>query len=161
MNNSARPHGPRPQAFRSGGSAAAEKAARNILPAKIPRNPLKSLDSDERIQGNPSFSNPQNRGYLQRNGQEPRKPKRDRLDSQRGPLPRRGQTGSIQMQSACAGAATACARVPIALDWTADCLRLPVARQGGMSRLKRLSLRAQFLRLHPASACGSPVAPLR
>jgi hypothetical protein len=30
---------------------------------KNPRNPLISLDSDERIQGNPSFSNPQNRGF--------------------------------------------------------------------------------------------------
>jgi hypothetical protein len=29
-----------------------------FLSAKIPRNPLKMLDSDERIQGNPSFSNP-------------------------------------------------------------------------------------------------------
>jgi hypothetical protein len=29
---------------------------------------LKSLDSDERIQGNPSFSNPQNLGFSQRNG---------------------------------------------------------------------------------------------
>jgi hypothetical protein len=30
---------------------------------KIHRNPLKSLDSDEGIQGNPSFSNPQKRGF--------------------------------------------------------------------------------------------------
>jgi hypothetical protein len=30
--------------------------------AKIPCNPLKRLDSDERIQGNPSFSNPHKRG---------------------------------------------------------------------------------------------------
>jgi hypothetical protein len=29
-----------------------------IFPPKIARNPLISLNSDERIQGNPSFSNP-------------------------------------------------------------------------------------------------------
>jgi hypothetical protein len=46
----------------SGGSHAADKGARNICPAKNPRNPLISLDSDERIQGNPRKSNPQNRG---------------------------------------------------------------------------------------------------
>ena len=32
------------------------------FPPFFPRNPLISLDSDERIQGNPSFSNPRNRG---------------------------------------------------------------------------------------------------
>jgi hypothetical protein len=34
-----------------------EGAIKNLTP-KVARNPLKSLDSDERIQGNPSFSNP-------------------------------------------------------------------------------------------------------
>jgi hypothetical protein len=34
-----------------------EETAMKIRSAKIRRNPLKSLDSDERIQGNPSFSN--------------------------------------------------------------------------------------------------------
>src|ERR1700722_10728396 len=43
--------------------------------AKIQRNPLKNLDSDERIQGNPRKSNPHNRGFSQRNGGPPRKPK--------------------------------------------------------------------------------------
>jgi hypothetical protein len=33
------------------------KRAREIFSAKIQCNPLKRLDSDERIQGNPSFSN--------------------------------------------------------------------------------------------------------
>jgi hypothetical protein len=37
---------------------------------------LKSLDSDERIQGNPRESNPQKRGCLKRNGCRSRKPKR-------------------------------------------------------------------------------------
>jgi hypothetical protein len=41
------------------------KASRKILLAKNPRNPLKSLVSGERIQGNPRKSNPQERG-LQR-----------------------------------------------------------------------------------------------
>jgi hypothetical protein len=50
---------------------------------------------------------------------------------------------------------------PVAIASADECLRLPVARQGGMSRLKRLSLRAPFVRLHSALACGSPVAPLR
>jgi hypothetical protein len=34
-----------------------EEEQRNFF-VKIPRNPLKRLISDERIQGNPSFSNP-------------------------------------------------------------------------------------------------------
>jgi hypothetical protein len=42
---------------------------------KIPRNPLKRFDSDERIQGNPSFSNPQKRGLSRSNGLRPRKSK--------------------------------------------------------------------------------------
>ena len=35
--------------------------ATKILSPKFPRKPLKRLNSDERIQGNPSFSNPQKR----------------------------------------------------------------------------------------------------
>ena len=41
-----------------------------------PRNPLKSINSDEKIQGNPRKSNPHNRGSSQRNGDEPRNPNR-------------------------------------------------------------------------------------
>ena len=44
--------------------------------AKIPRNSLISLDSDERIQGNPRKSNPQKRGFSRQKGREPRKSKR-------------------------------------------------------------------------------------
>jgi hypothetical protein len=40
-----------------------EKAPRKNPPRFIPSNPLKSLDSDERIQGNPSESNALNRGF--------------------------------------------------------------------------------------------------
>src|ERR1700722_11062519 len=57
------------------------KRAEKKFPRFKPRNPLKSLDSDERIQGNPRESNPHERGSSQRNGQGPRKPKRiDRTD---------------------------------------------------------------------------------
>jgi hypothetical protein len=49
---------------RSHGSGAGAKGREKFLSAKIPRNPLKMLDSDERIQGNPSLSNPQNHGFL-------------------------------------------------------------------------------------------------
>jgi hypothetical protein len=41
---------------------------------------LISLDSDERIQGNPRKSNLSNRGFSQRNGDEPRKPKPGQLN---------------------------------------------------------------------------------
>jgi hypothetical protein len=51
-----------------------------FLSAKIPCNPLKRLDSDERIQGNPSFSNPHKLGFSRSNGQRPRKPKTARSD---------------------------------------------------------------------------------
>jgi hypothetical protein len=59
---------------------ARRQKARDFLLAKIQRNPLKMLDSDERIQGNPSFSNPHKQGFSRPNGQEPRKPKSGRLD---------------------------------------------------------------------------------
>jgi hypothetical protein len=39
---------------------------------------LISLDSDERIQGNPRKSNTQNMGFSQQNGEAPRKPKSGR-----------------------------------------------------------------------------------
>jgi hypothetical protein len=50
---------------------------RNKRSAFFVYNPLKRLDSDERIQGNPRESNPHNRGLSPRNGPLPRKPKRD------------------------------------------------------------------------------------
>jgi hypothetical protein len=40
-----------------GGSPQGAKAIGKNLPRQIPRNLLKSLDSDERIQGNPKQSN--------------------------------------------------------------------------------------------------------
>jgi ABC-type oligopeptide transport system ATPase subunit len=85
-----RPHAPVP-ASRHGRSA--EKNFARFMPG----NPLISLDSDERIQGNPRKSNPHDRRFSQRNDQGPRKPKR--TDRCRGPLPRRSQTDSIQRQS--------------------------------------------------------------
>src|ERR1700728_2010284 len=60
MNNPALPHGlDRRRPFRA--PIATEKGASKIHLAKIPRNPLISLDSDERIQGNPRKSNAPNR----------------------------------------------------------------------------------------------------
>jgi hypothetical protein len=67
--------------FRSGASQRQGEGARKNFPRVKPRNPLKSLDSDERIQGNPRQSKAHERRPSQRNGQEPRKPKRiDRTD---------------------------------------------------------------------------------
>jgi hypothetical protein len=51
-------------ALRTPGKRAEKKYSRFKL-----RNPLKNLDSDERIQGNPRKSNAHERGPSQRNGQ--------------------------------------------------------------------------------------------
>ena len=83
------------QSHRSG---RAGTRAREISLSEDPSQPLIRLDSDERIQGNPSFSNPQNLGFSQRNGDVPRKPKPGRRTASRPP-PRRSQTDSIQMHS--------------------------------------------------------------
>jgi hypothetical protein len=40
-----------------------KESARKNVSAKIPYNPLKRLDSDERIQGNPRKSNTHKRGF--------------------------------------------------------------------------------------------------
>jgi hypothetical protein len=53
MAGGAKPRGPARAAL-----DAQEAETKNPAP-KIARNTLKRLDSDERIQGNPSFSNPQ------------------------------------------------------------------------------------------------------
>jgi hypothetical protein len=62
----AKPSAPAP--LGSTGSSATKK--RSEL---FPHNPLKSLDSDERIQGNPRESNPDKRALSSRKGDEPRK----------------------------------------------------------------------------------------
>src|ERR1700749_1925325 len=54
------------------------RGGREKFSPQKPRNPLKSLDSDERIQGNPRESKAHKRGSSRRNGQVPRKPKRGR-----------------------------------------------------------------------------------
>src|ERR1700759_812964 len=51
------------------------KKREKIFPAKILCNPLISLDSDERIQGNPRESKAHNRAVCPRKGREPRNPK--------------------------------------------------------------------------------------
>jgi hypothetical protein len=50
----------------------------NFIFSKIQRNPLKRLDSDERIQRNPSFSNPLFSPFSPWNADRPRKSKPDR-----------------------------------------------------------------------------------
>ncbi len=74
MNNCALPQSPRLEPIRPGRRAGAKGRAK-FFSAKIPRNPLKRLISDERIQGNPSFSNPQERGLSPRDRRRPRKSK--------------------------------------------------------------------------------------
>jgi hypothetical protein len=54
----------------------AKKARRKKLPAKIPCNALISLDSVERIQGNPRESNVHNLGFLPWNGLRQENPNR-------------------------------------------------------------------------------------
>jgi hypothetical protein len=46
--------------------------------SKIRRKPLKMLDSHERIQGNPSFSNPLNKAFRPKGGPVQEKPNRER-----------------------------------------------------------------------------------
>src|SRR5579863_7092854 len=61
-----------PLGFRS----APPESARKISSRKNPHNPLKSLDSDERIQRNPRQSKAHQRGSSRQNGEVPRKPKK-------------------------------------------------------------------------------------
>jgi hypothetical protein len=58
------------------GASNARRGFKKNYPRAKPRNPLISLDSDERIQGNPRKSNSRQLGFSQRNGRDPRKPKR-------------------------------------------------------------------------------------
>jgi hypothetical protein len=75
---------PRPQASVPARGSCKGKSARNYFPRFKPRNPLKSLDSDERIQGNPRQSNAHERVFWQRNGHKPRKSKPNTLSAIRG-----------------------------------------------------------------------------
>jgi hypothetical protein len=76
------------------------KRLEKFLSEKIQHNPLKMLDSDERIQGNPSLSNPHKRGFPRPNGQSPRKPKRaDPTERRSLLLGEKSRTDSIQMRS--------------------------------------------------------------
>jgi hypothetical protein len=74
------------------------RSAAKIFSALYPCNPLISLNPDERIQGNPSFSNGHWRGGSQRNGGRPRKPKS--ADERANHGRKRGLTGSIAKRSA-------------------------------------------------------------
>ena len=75
MNNSRLSREARPRPLGLSGFPWREEREKNYS-AKIPRNPLKSLDSDEGIQGNPRKSSAFGRGFSRRNGDRPRKPKR-------------------------------------------------------------------------------------
>jgi hypothetical protein len=66
MNDPALPHGSIVES-RSGASVSTEKGGEKFSPLK-PRNPLKSLDSHERIQGNPRESKAQKRGLRSKTG---------------------------------------------------------------------------------------------
>jgi hypothetical protein len=56
MNNPAPSAGQEPRAPRHhSGAANGTESAEKKFPRFMPRNPLKSLDSDERIQGNPTL----------------------------------------------------------------------------------------------------------
>ena len=59
------------------------------FPLKIARNPLISLDSDERIQGNPRKSNPHNRRFSAPKQPRPRQSKLAYRPAYRGPIPAR------------------------------------------------------------------------
>ena len=74
MNNPALPQA-KTAGSRSGVSAPTDKEREKFFPPKA-RKPLKSLDSDERIQGNPRQSNTYQQGSSQRNGQGQENPKR-------------------------------------------------------------------------------------
>jgi hypothetical protein len=75
-----------------------DKSARKNYPLKISCNPLISIDSDERIQGNPRKSNPQNLGFSQPNRDVQENP--NRVDDRRRARCREGaKPDSIQMHS--------------------------------------------------------------
>jgi hypothetical protein len=85
--------------------------ARKYFLALFARNPLKSLDSDERIQGNPRKSNPQKWGRLRRNRDGPRKPKTDRPRTQ-PPQRQARPSGPTDPRNARSNAAPARGHVP-------------------------------------------------
>jgi hypothetical protein len=75
MNNRPLPQG-KILGCRSHGSGATAKGREKFLSAKIRRNPLISLDPDERIQGNPRNSNPQNWGLCSKTAMVQENPNR-------------------------------------------------------------------------------------
>jgi hypothetical protein len=79
------------------GAFATTKAPWKNLLLKISCNSLISLDPDERIQGNPSFYNPQNLGFSQRNGTFQENP--NRVDERASRPVEKEPADSIQMHS--------------------------------------------------------------
>jgi hypothetical protein len=86
MNNSALPYG----LDRRSRCGATGKGGRKIFRTKTPHNPLKSLDSDERIQGNPRKSKAQKRGLQTETPKRQENPNLSRLTD----LSARRQDGS-------------------------------------------------------------------
>src|ERR1700733_5231128 len=75
MTNSALLHA-KPLGAHSADTPPKARGRANFFPARISCNPLISLVSDERIQGNPSFSNSQEPWVSRPKGHVPRKSKR-------------------------------------------------------------------------------------
>jgi hypothetical protein len=76
------------------GASCGEKGRENFFPEKNPRNLLISLDSDERIQGNPRKSNTGKPENSQQNGHPPRKSKRTDRIRGKPAAPSRTRSGS-------------------------------------------------------------------
>jgi hypothetical protein len=117
------PHRPEPELPSGAVPTKGEPREKSLRP--MPRNPLISLDSDERIQANPRQSNPHERGPSQRKAVDPRKPKTagDRPPKARDPLHPNATRFSAyeRLLAVCAGSYA----VP-------ECLRnLPKRRQNG------------------------------
>jgi hypothetical protein len=97
---------------------------------------LKSLDHDERIQGNPRKSNPHDRGFSQQNSHGPRKPKRSTAPMSR-PLP---GTGARQRIDKCLAKSTGVWYCFSEIETSPTCAshgrtwRLRVVARGGATR---------------------------
>jgi hypothetical protein len=88
-----------------------ERRAKNVSPF-MPRNPLISLVSHERIQGNPRKSNPHNQGFSERKGHEPRKSKSSRSEAVCRPSAATKPIDAIRRPSARSAPAPVRTRIP-------------------------------------------------
>jgi hypothetical protein len=80
-------------------SGSAAKGLEKFLSEKTQHNPLKMLDSVERIQGNPSLSNPINEGFRGQTARAQENPNRvDRTERRPLLMGEKSQTDSFQMR---------------------------------------------------------------